>query len=220
MTITFSMTAQEVATRAARDLGVIGSGRSLRAAELVDALQVLNAMLKSWGADGITLWTDIDGTATITAADPDVVLSPRPLFVTEARLAISATNERTLAQWEQEEYARLPNKAAVGSPSIFSLRHTPTDVTMRVWPVPSSDMTVKYGYARVINDINAATDTLDVPQAWLEGVCTMLAARLIPMFGLARIDAATAGEIKERARAFEVKLQDFGRPGSYDNWAC
>lgn len=215
MSISFTMTTGEVVTKALNDLGVYSPGESPTADDMVTGIQALNLMLKTWGGDGITCWTDIDGTATITGTDPDVVLSPRPLSVTEARVVISSTNERPLSEWENAEYARLPNKSAVGVPTIYSLRFTPTAVTMRVWPVPSTDMTVKYGYARTIGDVSATTDPIDVPQEWLETVCMCLADRLAPIYGVDQTNPQTAARVNAVAAALYAKLSDFSRPECY-----
>ena len=219
MSISFTMTAGEVVTKALNDLGVYSPGEDVSAEDMATGLEALNLMLKSWGGRGITCWTDIDGTATITGGNASVTLSPRPLFVTEARVVITATNERPLSEWGNADYARLPNKAAVGTPTIFSLRYTPSNVTMRVWPVPSSDMTVKYGFARVIEDVGGTTDAIDVPQEWLECVVKNLAVNL-PSFGAVRSNPETYGEIKERAMILLRDLEDLSRPESYSMGAA
>jgi hypothetical protein len=76
MTISFTMTAGECITKALSELAIYSPGESPTSDDMDTGLESLNLMFKSWGGDGITCWTDIDGTATITAADPDVVLSP------------------------------------------------------------------------------------------------------------------------------------------------
>jgi hypothetical protein len=210
MTITFSMTAAEVITMAMAETGALALGEAPTAAELADGITRLNLLLKSFAAEGITPWTDIDGQATITGGNASVVLSPRPIELSEARIVISSTNERPLSRWEQADYARLPNKAAVGTPTAYSLRFTSTSVTMRVWPVPSTNMTVKYGYARVIDDVAAGSDTLDVPQMWLKPLIMILAEDFIPATGAARADIVIA-----QAEKYRRMVNDWDRPASY-----
>jgi hypothetical protein len=219
LTISFTMTAGECVTKAYNDIGVYSPGEELTADDMASGIEALNLMLKSWGGRGITCWTDIDGTATITGADADVVLSPRPLFVTEARVVITATNERPLSEWENADYARLPNKAAVGTPTIYSLRYTPAAATMRIWPVPSTSMTIKYGYARTIEDVALTSDALDVPQEWLECVIKNLAINL-PGTGAAAVNPVIYGEVKERAAVLLRDLEDFSRPEYYSMGAA
>jgi hypothetical protein len=140
--------------------------------------------------------------------------------VTEARVVISATNERPLSEWENADYARLPNKAAVGTPTIYSLRYTPAAATMRVWPVPSTTTTVKYGYARTIDDVTLTSSAVDVPQEWLETVVFCLAERLIGSFGVDDVNPRAAARVTAKANELYLKLSDFSRPAYYSMGAA
>jgi hypothetical protein len=68
VTISFTMTAGECITKALNDLGVYSPGEEPTADDMATGIKALNLMFKTWGGDGITCWTDIDGTATITGA--------------------------------------------------------------------------------------------------------------------------------------------------------
>jgi hypothetical protein len=210
VTISFSMTGRQVVEEALKELAILAPGQTLDAAELEDGLTRLNFMFKSWGADGVSPWTDTDGTTTIAAGNPEVELSPRPLAVIEARVTINGV-ERQLAQWDQSEYASLPIKTSVGNPTAFSLRHAADSVKMRVWPVPSANVTVDYTYTRVLEDVDADTP-IDVPQMWSECVVLGLASRIGAMFGA---DPGRLGLVQQRAAVLERKLYDWDRPASY-----
>ena len=210
MTITFSMTGREIVTRAMRHRRVLAIRQQPTGAEFEYGIETLNLILKRLAAKGVSPWIDVDGTATITANDPTVVLSPRPIDVLEARLSVSATFNRPLTRWEQAEYATLPNPAQVGEPVLYSLRFTATDVTMRVWPVPNANRTIYYSYQRVIEDVDGNT-ALDLPQVWSDAIVKMLASELDVFGGDPMHIAKLAGD----AANAERELLDFDRPAAY-----
>lgn len=210
MTITFSMTARDIVTRAMHHRKVLAIRQQPTSAELEYGVETLNLILKRLAAKGVSPWIDVDGSATITANVASVILSPRPIDVLEARLSVSPTYQRPMTRWEQGEYATLPNPVQSGEPLIYSLRFTPTDVTMRVWPVPTANRTILYSYQRVIEDVDVGT-ALDLPQTWSDAIVKMLAAGLATFGG----DPLHIAKIDAEAEAAEIELLDFDRPDSY-----
>ena len=209
MTISYSLTARSVATKAMQDRGIIGIGVDPTGAELAYCVDALNLMLKAWAARGLTLWTEEDGTATTTPASNVVELPVRVIDVSEVRV-LSAGIERQMTRWEKGEYATLPNKAQTGEPLIYSMVYA-DEPYLRIWPTPSTARTLYYTYARVIEDI-AVDDPVGVPQMWQETVVKCLAARL-DAFGVA--DGETLGKIASDAARLEQMMFDHDRPASY-----
>ena len=210
MTITYSMTARDLITNAILDR-IQGIGLTVKAKEVDYAQGELNRMLKTWGARGLTLWTDETGTATITAGDADVALSPRPLEVYDVRLQTSATFERPLTRWEKGDYTSLPNKTQVGEPTIYSPVYSASGLALKVWPVPSANRTLSYSYSRVIEDVTELNDPVDAPQMWLEAVQKCLAAKLDRFGG----DPNHVLLLKQEAARLEQQMFDYDRPASY-----
>lgn len=207
MSITFSQTARDVVTGAMRDLGIIGLGKEPRATELAYGIEQLNLLLKDLAKEGLSPWTDLEATATFAADTAEVTLTPRPIEVSEARVLMASGYYRTLRKLSAGEYDRYPNRNQGGFPVAFELRRTPTQVSMRLWPVPQAETEIAYSYSRVVEDAteNAA---LDVPQMWGSGIREMLKARLTA-FG--PIDPA----VEMRAEIAKRSLLDFERPESY-----
>lgn len=212
--ITGQMTAQEMGTAAMEALGLLSAGEQPTAEEGVTIMRRLNWLLKSLQARGCNLWRDTEGTAAFGAGVATVTLSPRPVDVIDARLLVSPDQERWLARWEPGEYRRLPNKATLGTPTAFVLDKGVGAVTMTLWPVPQLAATVNYAYARVIEDVTALTQTVDVPQEWTETIMMMLARTMGPGFGAARLDPATFALVKGDADRLEYTLLNFDRPAS------
>lgn len=212
--IASTVTAADVVRLAMQELGVLSSGEVPTAEEGATGLEKLNWMLKSYQAKGCNLWRDTETTVTFGVGVATVTLSPRPIDVIDARLVVTADYERPLTAWELAEYRTLPNKTAPGQPTIYTINKQRDAVTMTVWPVPIVSTVVKYTYARVIEDVAALTDNLDVPQQWAETVWMGLAMRLANTFGASRTDPAAAERVTQMAAILEQALLDQDRPAS------
>lgn len=206
-TIDSTMTARQVVTRALKLLAVAGAGQTVSDEDAEDGLEALNFMLKSMQAEGVNLWREEEVTQTFVAGDIETLLTPRPLDVQSAR--IMTGYQRTLSRWERGEYDQIPNKTSPGIPSCYFLDQRLDATYMRLWPVQSEDTDVIYTAARVIEDVTALEQNLDVPQMWLECICYMLAVRLYPLFGSERIAAISA-----KADEIYSKMLDHDRPAS------
>ena len=206
MSIAFSQTARDVVTGAMRDLGIIPLDEAPEAAELDYGIEQLDLLLKGLAAEGIMPWSDEETTVVFSAVG-EAVLDPRPVDVIEARLVVGATYQRPLTRWGAGEYDELPNKTQTGEPLAYEIIETPTQVSMRVWPVPTTATTIAYSYHRVIEDVDADT-ALDIPQVWGEAVREMLKARLTA-FG------PVPQTVLMRAEMLKRQLLDFSRPESY-----
>lgn len=213
-TIASALTAADYVRLAMEELGVLSSGEVPTAEEGATGMERLNWLLKSLQADGANLWRDTETTVTFPANTATMTLTPRPIDVIEARVIMSSTYQLQLTRWELGEYRQIPNKAAPGRPTCYVLDKARDDVTMTVWPVPTTDTDVIYSYARVIEDVTDLTQTLDVPQQWAETVWMNLAARLANTFGATRADPASVERVTQYAGILAQKLLDQDRPAS------
>lgn len=213
-TTSSTLVASDVVRMALLEIGAIASGQTPTGEELEDGLLCLNWLMKSWQSRGVTSWRDADGSVTFPLGVGAMVLSPFCLDVLEARLIQSPGYERPLQRWTLGQYRQIPNKAARGSPTSYTISKTAAAITMTVWPVPSAALTVNYSYTRIVQDVTDGAQTLDVPQEWLEAVYLGLASRLITVFGTVRIDPATASLVAQKAAALEQALLDQDRSPS------
>lgn len=207
MAIDFTMTAGELVARAMQTRRCLALGRQPNATEMAYGLERLNLILKPLARYEGTQWVPEEATATITAGDPDVALTPRPGKVVSVGLVLSATNERPLAEWQPGEYDVLPNKASVGDPVAYTVRETSAGVSLRFWPVPSADRTINYRYIAVPEDV-AQASAVDVPQDWLADLEVVLADEL-SVFANGNPDLPVKAAIARRM------MEDRARPDSY-----
>lgn len=212
--ISGTMTARDICLTAATDLGVYSAGETLSADDGQAMMTRLTWMLKSWQADGVNLWREAEDTAVFAASEKSVTLNPRCLDVLEARLVQANSFLRPLQRWEMGEYRQLPNPDQPGMPSAFYLQKGAGSVAMTLWPVPFQEVSVRYTYSRVIEDVTDLSETIDIPQEWMETVWTNLAARCVTLFGVTRLDPGTVQVVAQRAATLEQKLMDFDRPAS------
>lgn len=214
-TISGTMTARDIITRACRELGVYGAGETIVASDADDMLERLNWMLKSWQADGANLWRQEEGSIVYAIGEKTLDLDPRCIDVIEARFQQSSLFQLQMQRWELGEYTRIPNKDQPGAtPLAYYLRKLVDSVTMTIWPVPTAETTILYTYARVIEDVTDLSQTLDVPQQWMETVWMNLASRSAAMFGQTRLDPGAVAMVTQRAAVLEQKLLDQDRPAS------
>jgi hypothetical protein len=86
----------------------------------------------------------------------------------------------------RQQYVDMPQKTSTGVPTQYYVDRQRTATTMYVWPVPSAvtTETIQYTYQRVIEDIDAQGNELDIPQELFETVGYGLADRLLDTYEL------------------------------------
>ena len=210
----WGLTAAEVIRQALIELGVMNGGDEPEATEETDAMLRLNAMFKTWGGEA-NLFREATGTLVIVGGSGAGTLPADVRQVNSVRHVSSATYQRPLLEWNRDQYYSLPNRVAVGNPTMFYLSKTPLASEIRIWPVPASDITLHVDYSRAVETVTDPQETLDIPQEWQEAVILGLAARCAAMFGATRLDPATVQRIDAAASAMYQKLLDRDRPDSY-----
>lgn len=211
---TWSLTALQICTYAAQELGVLSSGEELTADEQADMMVRLTAMLKSWSVKA-NLFREATTTATITADTASVALPQGVREINAVRLVISADNERPLGYWNRGQYYAIPNRAASGDPTVYHVEEGIGALTLYVWPVPTANKTVKIDYSRSAEIVTDGAQTLDIAQEWQEAVYKNLAVRCANMFGTARLDPATLQKLAAEASDLYTQLLDADRPDVY-----
>ena len=74
--VSFSMTAERVIDKAFAKIGVKEAEQALEPFEFQDGIDALNLMIKSWGAQGLHLWTKDEGVLFLDAGKTDYNLGP------------------------------------------------------------------------------------------------------------------------------------------------
>ncbi len=220
-TTTSTLNAGQMITQAYRKLGVLPSGGVPTADQMNQGIVNLNLLLKGWQSDGINLWRQVQLTVNVdpgqgTPSNP-IVVTPPLLGFEEARIVVTPEPnlyERPLGTISYIDYMRYPNKQTGGSPSVICFDKQENQTNFYIYPLFQYAGTIHMTVGRPILDVTQASDTIDVPIEWNEGVVYNLADRLMEDEGVAAADPATAQRITERAALFHTKLLDFDRPSS------
>lgn len=115
----------------------------------------------------------------------------KPLRILDARLVggmdSGATSTRTEIQMTPIAYMTYydtPSKNTNGRPTEFLYNPNLTTGQFTVWPRPSDcSYRIEYTAERIIQDVNSASDSFDLPAEWLEPVTWQLAVRMGPAYG-------------------------------------
>lgn len=219
-TVTSSMNAGQMITRAYRMLGVLPSGGSPTADQMNQGIIVLNYMLKSWQADGINLWRQTQYTISVPAGqgsfDTPVMVTPPVLGVENARLITSQSPfmTRPLKITAYNDYMLYPNPKQQSSPTIIVFDKQENTSNFYVWPLPQTPCQIIMTVGRPILDVTQASDTIDVPIEWNMTAVYCLADHLMDDEAGAMSDPATAQRITDKAVNLYQKLLNFDRPTS------
>lgn len=145
------------------------------------------------GSDDAVTWTTLKSVAAAAYVDREwswFQIEPARAF-TYFRVAASGggtlvirelfvsanSQDITLARINKDDYNVLPNKFSSGTPRQYWLDRLLTQ-KMLLWPVPSDTFTCLYLVVhRQIEDIGAFTNTIDVPQRWLDTIIWNLSWR-------------------------------------------
>lgn len=203
----WSLTALDVVSEALRENAIIGIDEVPDAAMAAKCLVRLNGLLKSWC---IGSHLEATGTITVTGGQASGVIDASIKEVRAARVVESATYERQLARWERDEYFRIPNKAASGSPTCFYADAQRDATVLYVWPVPAANTTLKVEYQRFPETVTDLSETVDIPDEYQEAIYANLAVRCAGMFGV-----QPAPELVARAAMLKREMEDAERPASY-----
>ena len=210
----FEWTAGDLIKSAMVELGVLSLGDEPDSDEYAEAVRRLNGFLKYLATKG-AMFRDSTGTVTITGGTGAATLDSAIRDVSSVRHVVSATNYRQLMPWNRSQYYAMPNRAAVGNPSIYFINKTTTGNEIRIWPVPAADITLHIDYSRGAEVVTAPDETLDVPEDWHDAMLYNLASRLASMFGADRIDTVKLQRVERSAAETLNAMLDADRPDSY-----
>lgn len=205
-------TARSFCTQAARKIRVLDSVTSLPEEDFNAIQLALGAMLRTWEADGVRLWTTEDQTFSVVIGQQDYTLETRALRVTDARYLLN-DSYTPLRVVTREEWERMPQPDQPGTPYwLYHNRQRDTSV-VSLYPVPNQALDVNLTINRPLYDVLSGNNNVDVPPEWSEALIYNLAARIADDFG--KSDAVTNRVI---ARAEQLYTQLSGQDREASVW--
>lgn len=191
-TTNWSLNRDQVITTALRKLGVLPSGFVADGNKLTDAVDSLNALVKTLQADGMPLWklssqtfTTVADTATYTVGPAQTVSCPKPLKVLQAFATTSDGIKIPLQIYTSYDYNELTTAPSTGTPLTLFYLPGSTTGTIKLWPTPEdSTTTIEFHYTSPFEDMTGGTNEFDFPSYWITPLIYMLAWMMAPEYGV------------------------------------
>jgi hypothetical protein len=212
----FNLDVEQICQAALELIGVVPIGDTAGAEDMAKAMQQLNLMVKTWGAqEDPKLWLLTEDTQALSNATASYNLAAARKVLSVRRRTSSI--DTPLTPWSRQQYFDQPNKSSSGYPTSYYFDPQQATRTLYVWPVPDSTIagntTLQYTYLRVIEDLDNFSDDFDVPQEWLEVLQYGLAARLTIPYRTHIADLAGTQLIQQRAADLYGQLAAFDDEG-------
>lgn len=199
--INYTLTAAQVVNEAMSLLGVKTPVNALSSEDMAEGLSTLNLMLKTF-AVRLHRWLMTEGTIAPLLATASYALAIKAHKVISIRRRVSNLDTPLIAL-SREEYYALPSKAATGTPNSYYYDPQLATGTVYLSPTPDAGFvangTLRMTYTRVIEDVDAAANNLDIPVEWLEACIYNLADRLAAKYPA--VDPTERGMIAARAKS-------------------
>lgn len=178
-------TVASMTTDILRKLQVLQGGETASAEDANTVLRAIRHMLRTWQVQGVQLHLWVDQTVTPVAGTSSYALSIRALEIGQGWRRTSGS-DTPLRMYSREEYNRLPDKAASGSPFIAFVDQDRATTNIVTYPVPdatSAANDVLYFPCKVpVQDALLVAQNIDLPPEWSEAILWNAAKRLVPEF--------------------------------------
>ncbi len=216
-----TVTANDLITRAARSLGYLGRTESIGAADTVDALETLNALLDSWSAGEILMAVICElssfplasGQQTCTIGTGGEVVHARPFDILQAFVRDTNNLDYPVAIVPQNVWNNIGNKN-ISSQIPNTLFYQPAYPLgqINIFPKPILPYTLFYVNSLNQNQFTTLTQMLAMPLGYERALIQNLAVEMITagfpcMLGAAQLALliATAKESKANVKRANMK---------------
>src|SRR5262245_4635523 len=214
-------TARSIIRGALQDIQVVSAEEPITASQADDALDLLNDMLDSFSTEKLWIYytppTPIPwpaGRAMLTWGPGGDILSSRPL-----KLASHATYHDASADYDyplevlerQEQYAQISWKALPSTIpiAVYYAPRMPLG-ELRLWPVPSVDVSITVYPWQVLGRFVALDDELLFPPGYARALRAHLALECAPSYGV-QPSPLTVGIAEQAKQSLFVPNTEIGR---------
>jgi hypothetical protein len=218
------MTRDQVIAAALRGLEVYGPADTPTASDITNCTEALNILLKSWGAKGLNLWTNVDRSLAMVSGTGAYDVGPTavapgltanlPLRIVDAFFRVGTTDTKVQII-SRYDYDVIANKSAQGTPS--QLFYDPTIPNGKIYlsPVPNSGAGVLHFVSQdPIQDVGASTDNPAIPQEWYQLLKWALMDEIAIEYGcpstVVQLVAQKAKALRDELTAYVAQV--FGGP--------
>lgn len=198
-------TARDLIKGSLRLIGAIATGETPAAAELADALLVLNEMLSSWSTERLSLFQVtresfplVGGTASYTIGSGGTFNTERPVFVERVTVEVSG-QEYPVEMITPIEYAAISSKAQSGQPrKAYFSGASPLD-TVSLYPAPDAANNLILYSVKPFSTFATVNDVVTLPPGYFRAIRYNLAVELGPEYG--KMIGAEIASIAEESKS-------------------
>ena len=130
--------------------------------DLKTAKRSLNLMFADWANRGLNQWTITQRTQALTQGTSSYTLGADVIDVLS--MVIQRSNsDLAMSKISRDTYINIPSKTTQSRPTQFFVDRQVTPV-IKIWPTPENNTdVVKFDRLTRIEDVDSATDTVDIP---------------------------------------------------------
>jgi hypothetical protein len=183
--------------RVLQKCGVLAAGETATAEDASLVMDVTDGTFKALHADGL-LWWSVRTELIAFSAGSDAELAPTDFA--EAAFSYWTGAAGRVRLIERGEFEAIVDKGQVGAPELLFIDAG----WLRVWPVPAADGVLRLTYQRAL--LGSESVELDLPTALVKPMIDLIAAEVLPYFGVAPAVAARLERDAARATMTLRKL--------------
>lgn len=205
----FTLTRNQIIGNALRAVGALGPAEIPSGGDMAEAIQLLQAVVKSWQTKRIYLWQETSGVITLSAAaGPYTFSTADPVIYLLAAQRRTSSRDHDLDIISYEDYCRIQEKTRSGTPVKVAVNYIAIP-EVYVWPVPTGVDYIYYLGVRKLKDWDTAAGSGDFPEHWQEALTFALAYRLSFPHGLPMSERKV---LKDEADRLFKQAADSDRP--------
>src|SRR5579872_2739043 len=192
---TWELFSTDIIAAALRKIAYLVQGTTVNTNNTTNAMQALNAMIKTFQTYGMPLWAITEYTFPLTGTNlypigvGQTLNTPMPLKVTQARRNFISTGTTIpMNIYTHYDFNLLTSTQTTGVPINLWYEPLRTTGNIHIWPIPDpttqSLQNITITYQRLFDDMVNPGDSIDFPSYWTEAIIYGLAARLAPEYGI------------------------------------
>ena len=195
-------TALDIIKRSMRLLGVYSIGETPSADECADSLRALNAMMDSWANENLFIYAKTLDVIPLVANDGSYTVGPSGDVITTRPIEVSGSSyidylgvSYPLMVATLSDFNQIPVKTLIaGIPNEMYVLPNMPNITVQLWPVPSTTMTLNLWSNKLLQSFNNLNDVLTLPPGYERALGYSLAEEIGPEF-----DVPVSADIQKKA---------------------
>jgi hypothetical protein len=185
-------TAGDIINSSLRLIGVLAGGETPDADTSNDALTTFQAMLDSWNAERLSVYSTGDlvftwpaNSATQTIGPTGDQVATRPVAIDQSTY-FKLNNLSYMLQWvNQDQYNGIALKTVTSTwPQVCFVNDTFPNITLTVYPVPTSATEWHVISVTPLTTLSSLATTVSLPPGYWKALTYNLALELAPQFGM------------------------------------